>query len=43
MTDPEWGKVNLIVTQKDGTISINHKPLPVMPDDLKQLFEEPAK
>jgi succinate dehydrogenase / fumarate reductase flavoprotein subunit len=43
LTDPEWGKVNLIVTEKDGKIAIEHKPLPIMPDDLKELFEEPAK
>jgi succinate dehydrogenase / fumarate reductase flavoprotein subunit len=43
LTDPEWGKVNLIVTEQDGKIAIEHKPLPVMPDDLKALFEEPAK
>jgi succinate dehydrogenase / fumarate reductase flavoprotein subunit len=39
-TDPEWGKVNLIVTEKNGVISIAHKPLPQMPDDLAKLFEE---
>jgi succinate dehydrogenase / fumarate reductase flavoprotein subunit len=43
MTDPEWGKVNLIVTEKDGKIAIERKPLPEMPDELKELFEEPAK
>jgi succinate dehydrogenase flavoprotein subunit len=39
-TDPEWGKVNLIVTEKNGTISITHKPLPQMPSELATLFEE---
>jgi succinate dehydrogenase / fumarate reductase, flavoprotein subunit len=39
-TDPEWGKVNLIVTESDGQISINRKPLPQMPGDLAKLFEE---
>jgi succinate dehydrogenase / fumarate reductase, flavoprotein subunit len=39
-TDPEWGKVNLIVTEKNGAITIEHKPLPQMPDDLAKLFEE---
>ncbi len=43
MTDPEWGKVNLIVTQTDGRIAIERKPLPQMPNDLMSLFEEPAK
>jgi succinate dehydrogenase / fumarate reductase flavoprotein subunit len=41
-TDLEWGKVNLIVTEKDGAISIEHKPLPQMPADLATLFEESA-
>jgi succinate dehydrogenase / fumarate reductase flavoprotein subunit len=39
-TDPEWGKVNLIVTEKNGAITIDHKPLPQMPADLAKLFEE---
>jgi succinate dehydrogenase / fumarate reductase flavoprotein subunit len=39
-TDPEWGKVNLIVTERDGEISIDRKPLPQMPAELTELFEE---
>ncbi|HTR69853.1 MAG TPA: fumarate reductase/succinate dehydrogenase flavoprotein subunit, partial [Mycobacteriales bacterium] len=39
-TDPEWGKVNLIVTKKDGAITIERKPLPQMPEELVTLFEE---
>ncbi|HET7310951.1 MAG TPA: fumarate reductase/succinate dehydrogenase flavoprotein subunit [Mycobacteriales bacterium] len=39
-TDPEWGKVNLVVREKRGSISIDKQPLPQMPDDLKTLFEE---
>jgi succinate dehydrogenase / fumarate reductase flavoprotein subunit len=39
-TDPEWGKVNLIVTEKNGAISIDRKPLPQMPAELATLFEE---
>jgi succinate dehydrogenase / fumarate reductase flavoprotein subunit len=39
-TDPEWGKVNLVVTERRGSLEINSKPLPQMPDDLKTLFEE---
>jgi succinate dehydrogenase / fumarate reductase, flavoprotein subunit len=39
-TDPEWGKVNLIVKEKAGTITISRKPLPKMPADLAKLFEE---
>ncbi len=39
-TDPAWGKVNLIVTERDGAITIEHKPLPQMPAELATLFEE---
>jgi succinate dehydrogenase / fumarate reductase, flavoprotein subunit len=39
-TDPEWGKINLVVTEKRGSISLDRKALPQMPDDLKTLFEE---
>jgi succinate dehydrogenase / fumarate reductase flavoprotein subunit len=39
-TDPQWGKVNLIVTERNGVISIDHKPLPQMPGELAELFEE---
>jgi succinate dehydrogenase / fumarate reductase flavoprotein subunit len=42
-TDPAWGKVNLIVTEKNGQVTISRKPLPQMPADLAELFEEPAK
>jgi succinate dehydrogenase / fumarate reductase flavoprotein subunit len=39
-TDPEWGKLNLVVRENRGSIDINRQPLPQMPDDLKTLFEE---
>jgi succinate dehydrogenase / fumarate reductase, flavoprotein subunit len=39
-TDAEWGKVNLVVTERRGSISLDRKALPQMPDDLKTLFEE---
>jgi succinate dehydrogenase / fumarate reductase flavoprotein subunit len=39
-TDPEWGRINLILTQRRGSIALDRKPLPQMPDDLKALFEE---
>jgi succinate dehydrogenase / fumarate reductase, flavoprotein subunit len=38
--DPEWGRVNLVLREKRGSISIDRQPLPQMPDDLKTLFEE---
>jgi succinate dehydrogenase / fumarate reductase flavoprotein subunit len=40
--DPEWGAKNLVLTL-DGTgagVDIAEKPLPVMPDDLEQLFQD---
>jgi succinate dehydrogenase / fumarate reductase flavoprotein subunit len=39
-TDPEWGRINLVLTQRRGSLSLDRKPLPQMPDDLKALFEE---
>jgi succinate dehydrogenase / fumarate reductase flavoprotein subunit len=39
-TDPEWGKVNVVVRQKNGELSLAQEPLPQMPDELKRLFEE---
>jgi succinate dehydrogenase / fumarate reductase flavoprotein subunit len=39
-TDPEWGKVNLVLTERRGSVQLSSKPLPQMPDELKTLFEE---
>jgi succinate dehydrogenase / fumarate reductase flavoprotein subunit len=41
--DPDWGKVNNTVRRAGDGISITREPLPQMPDELKTLFEEPAK
>jgi succinate dehydrogenase / fumarate reductase, flavoprotein subunit len=39
--DPHWGTQNLVLTLDDsGEISLEHQPLPVMPGELKTLFEE---
>jgi succinate dehydrogenase / fumarate reductase flavoprotein subunit len=39
--DEHWGKINLVLTQtNNGQLQLDRKPLPEMPDDLKQLFEE---
>jgi succinate dehydrogenase / fumarate reductase flavoprotein subunit len=40
---PEWGAINVICSEADGSVSLTHQPLPQMPDDLATLFEEPAK
>jgi succinate dehydrogenase / fumarate reductase flavoprotein subunit len=39
-TDPEWGKVNVVVRKKGGDMVVTTEPLPEMPDELKALFEE---
>jgi succinate dehydrogenase / fumarate reductase flavoprotein subunit len=39
-TDPDWGKVNLVLRENRGVIDINRQPLPEMPAELKSLFEE---
>jgi succinate dehydrogenase / fumarate reductase flavoprotein subunit len=40
LPDPTWGAINLIVSERGGTVTLDRKPLPEMPDDLKELFEE---
>ncbi|HEY9776695.1 MAG TPA: fumarate reductase/succinate dehydrogenase flavoprotein subunit [Planktothrix sp.] len=42
--DPELGKVNTSIYAKDGAMVWEHTPVPVMPDELKQLFvkKEPS-
>jgi succinate dehydrogenase flavoprotein subunit len=37
-----WGTKNLVLTESDDTIHLKEQPLPVMPDELKELFE-PAR
>ena len=39
--DPDkYGKINLVLRRQDGAFSLSEEPLPEMPDDLKELFEE---
>jgi succinate dehydrogenase / fumarate reductase flavoprotein subunit len=38
--DDDWAKVNLICAQDGEGISLTHKPLPVMPAELAEIFEE---
>ncbi|HYQ95880.1 MAG TPA: FAD-binding protein, partial [Candidatus Eisenbacteria bacterium] len=41
--DPEFGKVNSVVTQDGEELRVSQSPLPRMPDELRSLFEpEPA-
>jgi succinate dehydrogenase / fumarate reductase flavoprotein subunit len=39
-TEPEWGKVNVVLRAQDGGVAVSREPLPEMPDDLRRLFEE---
>jgi succinate dehydrogenase flavoprotein subunit len=40
-TDDAWGKVNVVLRQREGSaIQLTKEPLPEMPADLKKLFEE---
>jgi succinate dehydrogenase / fumarate reductase flavoprotein subunit len=38
--DDRWGALNLVLTLEPGSddVDLKHQPLPVMPDDLKELF-----
>jgi len=39
--DPEWGKTNLICTRApDGSVTVARQPLPQMPAELAEIFEE---
>jgi succinate dehydrogenase / fumarate reductase flavoprotein subunit len=37
--DDVWGTKNLVLTESSGIIHLKEQPLPVMPDELKALFE----
>ncbi|MDP9101555.1 MAG: fumarate reductase/succinate dehydrogenase flavoprotein subunit [Actinomycetota bacterium] len=39
-TSKEWGALNVVCSETDGTISLTHQPLPAMPAELAELFEE---
>jgi succinate dehydrogenase / fumarate reductase flavoprotein subunit len=38
--DDQWGKVNVVLRLRQGALEVRREPLPEMPDELKQLFEE---
>jgi succinate dehydrogenase / fumarate reductase flavoprotein subunit len=38
--DPEFGKINHVITRKDGEMRLRPEPLPQMPDELKPIVEE---
>ena len=41
--DDTWGKVNLVVYQEGGELRLRREPVPEMPAELAQLFEEASK
>jgi succinate dehydrogenase / fumarate reductase, flavoprotein subunit len=38
--DPELGKLNMALSRRDGKLDLRREPLPEMPEDLRQLFED---
>jgi succinate dehydrogenase / fumarate reductase flavoprotein subunit len=38
--DAELGRVNMVLRQDNGKLGLRREPLPEMPDDLRELFEE---
>jgi succinate dehydrogenase / fumarate reductase, flavoprotein subunit len=40
--DDEWAKVNVICSLEGEDVVLSHKPLPVMPSELAEIFEESA-
>jgi len=39
-SDPRWGEQNVIVRRRDAELEVVCQPLPVVPDELKQLLED---
>jgi succinate dehydrogenase / fumarate reductase flavoprotein subunit len=40
MPDPELAKVNIVVRQRDGELTVTREPMPAMPDELRALVED---
>jgi succinate dehydrogenase / fumarate reductase flavoprotein subunit len=38
--DPEWGKKNVVIRPRNGELDLRTEPLPQMPPDLQELFQE---
>jgi succinate dehydrogenase / fumarate reductase flavoprotein subunit len=39
--DPEWGRTNVVLSRDaDGAVTLRRQPLPQMPGDLAEIFEE---
>jgi succinate dehydrogenase / fumarate reductase, flavoprotein subunit len=39
-TDDQWGTVNVVLRQRNEALQLTREPLPQMPAELKQLFQE---
>jgi len=39
-TDDQWGKVNVVIRMRNGALQLAREPLPPMPEELQQLFQE---
>jgi succinate dehydrogenase / fumarate reductase flavoprotein subunit len=39
-TDDQWGTVNLVLRQRNGSLELRREPLPQMPPELRALFQE---
>jgi succinate dehydrogenase / fumarate reductase flavoprotein subunit len=39
-TDDTWGKVNVVLRLRNGTVQVSREPLPEMPAELTALFQE---
>jgi succinate dehydrogenase / fumarate reductase flavoprotein subunit len=39
-SDPEWGKYNTVIWREGEEMKVGRRPVPEMPDELKQLFTE---
>ncbi|HXG15103.1 MAG TPA: fumarate reductase/succinate dehydrogenase flavoprotein subunit [Calidithermus sp.] len=38
--DPEWGKVNVVLRQRNGSLQVSREPLPEIPPELRKILEE---
>jgi succinate dehydrogenase / fumarate reductase flavoprotein subunit len=41
-TDDQWGRINVVQRRRNGALQLAREPLPEMPPELKQLFQERA-
>jgi succinate dehydrogenase / fumarate reductase flavoprotein subunit len=39
-TDDQWGTLNVVLRARGGEVRVSREPIPVMPEELKALFQE---